>query len=52
MQSFNTYTRLFGPQLTHPPVLVEMTLAEREQASIYWKQTRYDWGLLRSVMAR
>lgn len=51
VQSFNAYTRIFGPQLTLPPALVESTLAEREAASIYWKQTRYDWGLLRGGMA-
>ena len=52
VRSFNTYTRTFGPQLTVPPPLVETTMEEREQASIYWKQTRYDWGLLRGLMMR
>ncbi|MEO7319090.1 MAG: hypothetical protein ABIZ56_08895 [Chthoniobacteraceae bacterium] len=52
LPSFNTYTRSFGPQLTTAPGLIEGPLSEREDAAIFWKQTRYDWGLLRGLMAR
>ena len=49
MRSFNTYTRAFGGA-SMAPKLVEGTVSERAEAAIYWKQTRYDWGLLRGLM--
>jgi hypothetical protein len=44
VRGFNTYTRSFGSNLPAP--LMETSVDARQEASIWWKQTRYDWGLL------
>ena len=48
VRSFNTYTRSFDHSRT-PPLLVESTLADRERATSYLKQTRHDWGVFQGL---
>jgi hypothetical protein len=49
VQGLNVYTRSFGGGTRTPPILKETTPAAREEASIYWKRTRHDWGLFEGL---
>jgi hypothetical protein len=50
--SVNTYTRMLSPDLTgNPQLLPADAPGYQGAATVQWKKTQFDWGLLRGLLA-